>query len=249
MSTRPSFPLQVLSQIEVARQKIFNSKDRFNLLFLPVRNLITFGLDLNATTAPHQRMSATLRIQIQDFTAALFDTEAQYYTDRTSDLEILRSWLLELSADIRTQAKKQVADDRLDFHCTKAERHKAIEDELEERIKQWIDSKKKRQSLTTPEPPIKPVGSRVTLINSTESETVEQHQGVASLAINSLGSQIKRLREEARWTIPKLAEAVEIEPRTVERHESGQIKSLHPGTKASYEKVLTAALGRKIILD
>jgi len=198
------------------------------------------------TTAPLQRMTANMILQIQDFTGSLFDAEARHYLNHTSDSKVLLVWLNGLVEDVRAQARKLVVDSRHDFHCSKDERFAEIEKELDKHVRYWL-TQETRPRPKLPYPPHNPVGSRNVITPSPRAALDPPRAGIPA-APEMLGSQIRRLRVEARWTIQKLAEAIDVEPRTVERHESGKIKSLRPGTQAAYEKALTAALGRKIDL-
>lgn len=161
MSTRPQFPIEILSEIEKARSEIFKDTDRFNLLFLPVDTWGRFGSAFTpGTTAPLQQMSATIILQIRAFTDSLFNAEAKHYFKYTSDPKILLAWLNELAGEIRTQVQNQVADSRHDFHCSKQERHDEIENKLKECICYWVDLEEKRSRPKLPSPPHNPVGSR-----------------------------------------------------------------------------------------
>jgi DNA-binding XRE family transcriptional regulator len=65
---------------------------------------------------------------------------------------------------------------------------------------------------------------------------------------SSLGSNLERLRNECGWTVEALAEAVEVERRTVFRHLKGT--SPRPAVMRRYAEAFSKALGRKItILD
>jgi hypothetical protein len=150
MGNRPNLSLHTRAQIEKAKEKIFQSSERFNLLFLPaIPPLATmadviarFNPSASGTTAPKQRMPSVLHIQIEDFTGSLFDIEAPHYGHHTQDPEVLRSWLNELAAEIIKIAQRQVADERLDFHLSIQQRENIIGLTLESRVEHWIEQKK-----------------------------------------------------------------------------------------------------------
>lgn len=72
-------------------------------------------------------------------------------------------------------------------------------------------------------------------------------QSARTLKEETIGSQIRRLREECRWTIEELAEAIGIDERTVRRHESAEAKP-QPRVLGSYERVFSKKLERKIVI-
>ena len=65
--------------------------------------------------------------------------------------------------------------------------------------------------------------------------------------MESVGSQLTRLREECRITIEELAELVEIDRTNVYRHLAG--KSIpHPRKIGAYERVFSKLLQRKVVI-
>jgi hypothetical protein len=100
LENRPTLSLRIRAEIEQAKQNVYQSAERFNLLFLPARPITAmaeFAERLNPsstrTNAPRQSMSAALQLQIEDFTGSLFDIEASHYSCYTSDIQVLLSWL------------------------------------------------------------------------------------------------------------------------------------------------------------
>jgi len=132
MSTRPQFLIHVRAEIEKAKSEIFSNADRFNLLFVPVMNpgkhCQFFGRE---TTAPLQRMTANMILQIQDFTGSLFDAEARHYLNHTSDSRSAR-WLNGLVEDVRAQARKLVVDSRTTFIAVRTNALQRSKKELEQ---------------------------------------------------------------------------------------------------------------------
>jgi ribosome-binding protein aMBF1 (putative translation factor) len=63
----------------------------------------------------------------------------------------------------------------------------------------------------------------------------------------SIADQLKRLREESRLTYEKLAEELEVDTRSVERHFAGKAKP-RIGHIGGYERVFSEALKRKIVI-
>jgi hypothetical protein len=63
----------------------------------------------------------------------------------------------------------------------------------------------------------------------------------------TIATQFQRLRDECRWTIPDLAEAVDISPRQVARHLSGEFQPL-PRNMSAYERAFSNHLKRKIVI-
>jgi hypothetical protein len=171
MAQRPIFPKEVLAQIEQARRAIFNdAPKRFDLLFYPVQPFPEFmiggkiGLDI-----PKQRMPETVKQQLQEYAAALFDAEGRHRANHTHDFEMLVTYLTELASEIQVEANAVAAKKQLDYHCTRAGRIQAIQDALRSRHEFWTTWWKKAKRLldepATPlrltarrDDPIKPVG-------------------------------------------------------------------------------------------
>lgn len=138
MANRPKLPRHILAEIEQARQRLFDAKEAFNLIFLRPYSALEFFTSLQ-TNAPRQRMPETLKLQFQDLVTSLFDVEAKYYRDLAANQEELLSWLNDLSARIEEFVKFRLADQRHDFHCSLEDRKAAVADALKDRIAQWIE--------------------------------------------------------------------------------------------------------------
>jgi DNA-binding XRE family transcriptional regulator len=90
-------------------------------------------------------------------------------------------------------------------------------------------------------------GQRLIDCFKTESRQAAEPTVQASSDGNSIGIQLTNYREECRLTIEQLAEAVDIDPRSVHRHMSGDAE---PRIRhiAAYERAFSKALGRKVIV-
>jgi|ERR1035438_123673 DNA-binding transcriptional regulator YiaG len=64
----------------------------------------------------------------------------------------------------------------------------------------------------------------------------------------TIGEQIKYLRDECRLTIEDLAPKLGIEPRSIQRHEANQSKP-HARHLAAYERVFSKLLKRQIVIN
>jgi hypothetical protein len=67
-------------------------------------------------------------------------------------------------------------------------------------------------------------------------------------AKETIATQIQRLRDECRWTIPALAEAADLSARQVARHLSGEFKPLARNI-SSYERAFSNHLKRKVVIN
>jgi hypothetical protein len=63
----------------------------------------------------------------------------------------------------------------------------------------------------------------------------------------TIAEQLKRLRGECGLTIPKLAELVHIDPRTVDRHLAGE-STPYPRNISAYERVFSTNLKRQVLI-
>lgn len=64
----------------------------------------------------------------------------------------------------------------------------------------------------------------------------------------SVGEQLRHLRDECRMTTEKLAEEVGVDPATVYRHISGKMRP-HLPTIGTYERVFSKLLNRKVVIQ
>jgi predicted transcriptional regulator len=67
-------------------------------------------------------------------------------------------------------------------------------------------------------------------------------------APETTGSQIRKLRDECRWTIEDLAYAAKIHERTISRHEADEIQP-YARTLHTYERIFSKQLNRKIVIN
>jgi len=161
MAKRPTLPLEARIAIEQGRDEIFKTAAiRFNMLFNPILDIASLSAGLSMPDVPRQPMPATLAQQLQQYSTALFDVEAKQHASRTSDAEQLRTWLEDLASDTESELKKIVSKDRLNFHCTVAERSQAVKDGLRNRVTYWVELKAKQRRTPVPDEPITPLTGR-----------------------------------------------------------------------------------------
>ena len=65
----------------------------------------------------------------------------------------------------------------------------------------------------------------------------------------AVGDQIRALRLDSRYTIEELAKKVGIASRTVQRHESGEVREIRLRHIRDYEKVFSSTLKRPVRLE
>jgi len=152
---RPVLSIRIRADIETAKHNLFESKERFKILFLPgggvapaVARLAEALNPSGRTNAPRQRMPSALHLEIEDFTGTLFDIEAQHYLPCAPDPESLRAWLTTLAEEVSLVAHRQIADERLDFHLSREERGRVVAGTLTKRVDHWVKVK-----ATPPSPP------------------------------------------------------------------------------------------------
>lgn len=160
MSKRPILSDKDQATIEQARSTIFKAApERFNLLF----HFVPSPFDLLATSVaaamlpavrtldvPTQPMTANVKQQLREYAAALFDAEAKYYSERTTDASELRRWLEELASEIAAEVRPIAAKTQLDGDCPASERLTAVNESLEKRVKELVDYKVRRSLEPTP---------------------------------------------------------------------------------------------------
>jgi DNA-binding XRE family transcriptional regulator len=90
-------------------------------------------------------------------------------------------------------------------------------------------------------------GKRLALKNPPLAQNDQPAQQQAPLS-ETIGEQIKRLREECRWTIEELAEITDVHERTVSRHELGEVAP-YGRTLSAYERTFSKRLQRKVVIN
>jgi hypothetical protein len=151
---RPSFPLETLADIERARDEVFKSAEsRFDMLFFSIVPGILFGGVLaTAKNVPLQRKPATLKLQLKEYTSALFDAEARHYLNFKPTDELLCLWLGDLVERINKEVRAIAEDERHSRHCGLQERLSAVTDALAARAQWWLQAK---QRIDPPKPAVK----------------------------------------------------------------------------------------------
>lgn len=77
----------------------------------------------------------------------------------------------------------------------------------------------------------------------------EQSKPVSKRGDSKIGQKIKRFREEARLTLQQLADLMDLDIRNVQRHESGETRSIRKANIIEYERVLSKELKQPISLE
>lgn len=151
MPKRPALPLDAQAAVEQARKAVFDSAEkRFDLLFYPRFDISLFSGVQIALDVPYQRMPATVKQQLRDYTISLFAAEAQQREPYATTAEEFREWLTEIAGELDVEIRQVAAKDRLDFHCAKAERFEIIENTLREEIKRWVEAKSAKRPTAIP---------------------------------------------------------------------------------------------------
>jgi Helix-turn-helix domain len=95
-------------------------------------------------------------------------------------------------------------------------------------------------SVPEPEPPSVP--------DTKPSDQADPNPAPSPPPEETIAAQLQRLREECRWTIPKLAEAAGIDPSTVSRHLSGRFIPYARNISA-YERIFSKKLKRQVVMN
>jgi hypothetical protein len=135
MDERPILPLETQSAIERAREQIYSMRMASYDLVFGFGRLDFFRAVGAATGQEPLRKPATLKLQLQRYSSALFDIEAKFYLRRARTEAELRSWLNALAACVEAEVMKEASGN---FHCTAEQRQEAILDALKQRIDYWI---------------------------------------------------------------------------------------------------------------
>ncbi len=166
MAARPILSEKEKAAREQARDAVFNAApERFKLLFhvvpspfdvLSSSSLSAMFASSNTLDVPTQPMPATVKQQLRDYSAALFDAESKYYGERTTDAEELRPWLEELAREIAAQVRPIAVKNQLDEHCPASERLAAVSESLAKRVEEMVEHKTRQGLRLTPDTLIGP---------------------------------------------------------------------------------------------
>jgi hypothetical protein len=150
---RPSFSLLIQAKIEQARHDVFKGADsRFDMLFFPILPAGILGVDWNVKNVPVQRKPATLKLQLAEYAAALYDAEAIHYSNLAPSNEEFALWLGNLAERINKEVRNVAEDERHNIHCVLQDRLSAVTDALAARAQWWSQAKQRVDS--------KPIASR-----------------------------------------------------------------------------------------
>lgn len=134
---RPNLPLATQAAIERAREQVV-SRRLLNYLILFTPELGTFIRIVQGL--PAQRKAASLKLALQGYSSELFASEAGYYLQHARDKSELRSWLISLAARVKDEiihARMKISG--YEVHCTASEQEHAVNEELKQRIENWIE--------------------------------------------------------------------------------------------------------------
>lgn len=141
MAERPILPLEAQAAIERERERIL--KVAYGLYPLVFQS--DFGRTLRILQGSPQpasqlRRPASLKLELKQYSSALFDAEAQHCARYARSDEEMRSWLSDLTSRVENEVIHQIQEHSAahDFHCTAAERKHAITEGLKERSEYWI---------------------------------------------------------------------------------------------------------------
>ena len=99
---------------------------------------------LNLDRRPPKVMPATLRVEIRDYSKALFDAEAKTIIKYAGTEDILRAWLNKIAASIQSEVT-DITTSRSDFHdvhCPLHDRLNTIAAAMSDRTEHWIANAK-----------------------------------------------------------------------------------------------------------
>jgi hypothetical protein len=142
MESEQILSLEEQAAIEREREAIYeHARVTFDLLPIGKSTVDRISRFSSSPMAPHQNKSATLRLQLGEFSANLFNAEAKHYLKYAKDEAELRSWLQPIAARIGGDVARDAFESSQTFHCSEADRRKAISDALIKRVDHWVEKK------------------------------------------------------------------------------------------------------------
>ena len=141
MAERPKLPLKVQAEIESARERVLSSRLSFDMLFPLMETSPLFSPLVRSSFFPIQPRPATLKLQLSQYSSALFNAEVQYYPGYARDGTEMKSWLKETALRIASEVLSDIQPCAAyhDLHCTASERKQSLIDTLGQGIDYWVD--------------------------------------------------------------------------------------------------------------
>jgi hypothetical protein len=177
---------------------------------------------------------------LRDYARDLFDAEAKHYPKEPQ----LSAWGTNLVDSVGLMVAQRISEIakspliNLAYHATGEQASTAISGALEDRLKELLAEPEILSTGT------ETVSSESVLGRDNEPTLMNPEPPVSE----SLPEQLNRLRRECRWTVDTLAEKVNLDVRTVQRHLAGSRKPrlAHIG---AYERVFSKALDRVVLIS
>jgi hypothetical protein len=142
MDKAPELPLEKEAAVERCQQHTQrHAEGTWKLLFPPER-LSPLSASDHEETPPR----ASILLELQQYSSALFDCEAQQYESLASNEVILRSWLRAIAEKIQKDTIKKTQARFENVRSTMAERKTIVNAGLSRRIDHWITAYRVRKN-------------------------------------------------------------------------------------------------------
>jgi DNA-binding transcriptional ArsR family regulator len=248
---RPELRLEIECQIEAAQEQTDeNCWHQLALLQVATRqrteaNLRSFPF--LAALPPTPKSPNKLRRVLALYAECSFENEAAYYPSDPQSLHWLAKLTDRITARIlNTVTQVEKAGSPRDVSL---QHHGLTESDMREAISNTLSERVKARFIATGTDQIK--ADIASLLRNTKTQPA-----VAATAsgptenthiFDALSEQIDDLRNECRWTVEELAEVIDVAPRSVYRHLSGEATP-RKRQVAAYEKAFSDKLKRPVLL-
>jgi hypothetical protein len=214
---------------------------KIDMDYLPVLAARQVGLQIGVPESLRVPKSPALLLNtLCDYAGALFRAEANNYEELRKG-GTYPAWLSRLADRIAARVLKVVEDvDRMNIPAS-LKYHGVTEADMRDHLKEFLAGAVNRYAWKDSGP--------MAPTPSPQPETpVSPPQPASAPLTRSIAQQLKDLQDESRMTVEEMAEAIEIEPRSVFRHLSGD--SI-PRAKqiGAFERLFTDKLGRPVRLE
>lgn len=232
---RPPLGADIYEAIALAQYEV-DQKYWAELQPLRVSSLALLNADLKGQPLPPKQSLHLLKI-LGEYAGALFDVEARKYPPGPE----LARWLLDLGERIEARVLESLQPNfsgTLAYHATAEEMGKAVHNPIKSHI----------EDSTAGSPRIPPPLMSTGAVQLPQTAVGQPEPPGEVQRGATIREQIEMLRNECRFTVEDLAEAIRVSTRSVYRHLSGDADPRQRHL-AAYEKVFSEKLKRQVHLQ
>jgi gas vesicle protein len=249
LTDKPPLGDYAYEQIEVELHRVDKTYwDQLSTFQMPTTTVMGILIGAKSGPLPPKR-PLELSMWIGLYAQSLFDVEASKYPPLDPNF---CHWLIQLAIRLEERVMRRIGEiekdnlfNSLSYHGLTGEHMREVARKaLQQKMQKWPQSK--QQSQDAIEPAQKPRAAE--LWSESRAHTRKEFAEPLQAKGKSISEQLKSLQSECRMTAEEIAEPIQIEPRSVYRHLSGDTMPRRRQI-AAYEKLFSERTGRAIRID